>query len=159
MITVLSSPKNITQVQKNNPTNNKNLWLLWLLVLVVVLFIQLSTAGVLPDIQKDEVQITDYGRLTLNPKSDWSATWLLGTNKPLFIWSYLGPLIAELGYRWGDGLGTSERITSILGGLAAATIAFGWLLSRRVPRFAALLLSTAFFVRPSIYTYSTARKS
>jgi len=147
MIDALLSKSQVITVDKVT-FYGKRLWVLWALIIGITLVVQLSTVNVLPAIQKDEVQITDYGRLALNPESDWSATWLLANNKPLYIWSYVGPLIAETGYRLGDGSGTSTRIASLIGGLFAATMAFGWLLSRKVSPYFALLLSTAFLLDP-----------
>ena len=147
MIDALLSKSQVITVDKVT-FYGKRLWVLWALIIGITLVVQLSTVNVLPAIQKDEVQITDYGRLALNPESDWSATWLLANNKPLHIWSYVGPLIAETAYRLGDGSGTSTRIASLIGGLFAATMALGWLLSRKVSPYFALLLSIAFSLDP-----------
>src|SRR4026208_751950 len=98
MIYTLPSKKHVITPDKIS-FYEKRLWGFWLLIIAITFIIQLSAVNVLPAIQKDEVQITDYGRLALNPESDWSATWLLANNKPLHIWSYVGPLIAETAYR------------------------------------------------------------
>ncbi|WP_162052630.1 hypothetical protein [Pontibacter pamirensis] len=126
----------------------KVIWLLWVLILTVALVIQLITLDVLPHLQQDEAQITDYGRLALNPTSDWSVTWRLGEGKPLLLWSYLGPLIAEISYQIGGTNGLGPRLASLIGGMIAATIAFGWLLARRVPIYVAFCLSLAFMLDP-----------
>jgi len=147
MIYTLPSKKHVVTLDKIS-YDRKRLWTLWVLIIAITFIVQLYTVNVLPSIQKDEVQITDYGRLALNPESDWSATWLLANNKPLHIWSYVGPLIAETAYRLGDGSGTSTRIASLIGGFFAATMALGWLLSRKVSPYFALLLSTAFLLDP-----------
>lgn len=120
----------------------------WLATLVIVFLVQAWTLGVLPHMQQDEAQITDYGRLALQPHSDWSVTWLTARDKPLLLWTYLGPLIAEIGYQLGGGAGLGPRIASLLGGLFAATMAIGWLFSRRVPPLAAWCLGVAFLLDP-----------
>jgi hypothetical protein len=126
----------------------RNPWLMWVCVMVLTFIIQLSTIDVLPSIQQDEVQITDYGRLVLDPKSDWSVTWRVAEGKPLLLWSYLGPLIAEISFQIGGVHGIGPRIASLIGGLAAATMVFGWLLARKLPIYAALGLSLAFLLDP-----------
>ena len=88
MIYTLPSKNQVVTLDKTG-SNRKKLWGLWSLIIAITFHVQLSTVNVLPAIQKDEVQITDYGRLAFNPESDWSATWLLANNKPLYIWSYV----------------------------------------------------------------------
>lgn len=124
------------------------IWLWWFLVLLLILFLQLMTLDVLPHIQQDEVQITDYGRLALNPLSEWSVTWLVEEGKPLFLWSYVGPLIAELSFQIGGTSGLGPRIASLTGGIFAASMVFGWLISRKVPVYAAFGLGIAFLLDP-----------
>jgi hypothetical protein len=120
----------------------------WLLILLMAFLLQSLTISYLPSIGQDEVQITDYGRLSLYPSSNWSMTWMIGDEKPLLLWSYLGPLISEIAFHIGGPSGTSTRIASLIGGLVAASMTLGWLLSRRIPKFVAMGLSVAFLLDP-----------
>src|SRR5688572_18491007 len=95
----------------------------WLLILFLAFLLQSLTISYLPSIGQDEVQITDYGRLSVYPSSNWSMTWMIGDEKPLLLWSYLGPLISEVAFHIGGPSGTSTRIASLIGGLAAASMA------------------------------------
>lgn len=123
-------------------------WWHWLFTIVLVFPIQLLTLDVLPHLQQDEAQITDYGRLALNPNSDWSVTWLISEEKPLLLWSYLGPLTAEISSHFSGSSGLGPRISSIIGGLLASSMLLGWLLARGVPVFASFWLSIAFLLDP-----------
>lgn len=125
----------------------------WIVISVCAFLLQSLTISFLPGIGQDEVQITDYGRLAINPYSDWSMTWMMAEEKPLLLWSYLGPLIAELSFHIGGPSGIGPRIASLLGGLLSATMILGWLLSRQVPRLVALCLSVAFLLDP-LFTLS-----
>ena len=134
-------------MQKIYPTTRYG-WKMWFTVLAVVFAIQLLTIDVLPHLQQDEAQITDYGRLALDPQSDWSITWWMAEGKPLLLWSYLGPLIAEISFQFAGASGLGPRIASLLGGMVAATMVLGWLISRRVPVYAAFGLSVVFLLDP-----------
>lgn len=134
--------------EQNKNVSSPIIWYLWLFVSVLVFLIQSYTIDILPSILQDEAQITDYGRLAFDPKSDWSATWLLGENKPLLMWSYLGPYIAEVAYQIFGNHGIGPRIAALIGGLLAGTMAMGWLLARKVPTYVAFILSLAFLLDP-----------
>ena len=123
-------------------------WWAWIIILAVTFLIQVSTIDVMPSLQKDEIQIADYGRLTLDPSSDWSVNWLVAEGKPILLWSYLGPLLSETSYQLFGSSGLGPRIVALLGGLLAATMALGWLLARRVPLYAAFCLAFAFLLDP-----------
>src|SRR4051812_23086235 len=116
-------------------------WWAWIIILAVTFLIQVSTIDVMPSLQKDEIQIADYGRLTLDPSSDWSVNWLVAEGKPILLWSYLGPLLSETSYQLFGNSGLGPRIVALLGGLLAATMALGWLMARRVPLYAAFGLA------------------
>lgn len=121
---------------------------IWFLLVVIVFLIQLLTLDVLPQLQQDEVQITEYGRLALDPLSEWSVTWLISEEKPLLLWSYLGPLISELSFQVGGASGMGPRIASLLGGMFAGTMMFFWLRTRKTPDLIALGLGLAFLLDP-----------
>ncbi|MGV3502908.1 MAG: hypothetical protein ACO1O1_04325 [Adhaeribacter sp.] len=128
--------------------SGRRLWGQWVLAASIALGIQLLTLDVLPHLQQDEAQITDYGRLALDPHSDWSVTWWTAEGKPLVLWSYLGPVMAEVSYQLGGASGLGPRLASLIGGFWAATMALGWLLARRVPPYAAFGLSLALLLDP-----------
>ena len=130
-------------------------WLVWLWSITLVLSIipQSLTIDVLPSLQQDDALITDYGRLTLNPTSEWSVTWMVAQHKPLLIWTYIGPLLAEISYQLGGHTGVGPRIMALIGGAFAATMALGWLIRRRVPVYAAFAIAVAFLLDP-LFTYS-----
>lgn len=138
----------LTSLYKNLESTSQYIWWLWLLTILIVFFVQLITLDDLLLIYQDQVQIIDYGRLTLNPNSDWSLAWRIEEGKPILLWSYIGPLIAEMSFNFGGPLVIGSRIASLIGGMAAATMAFGWLKSRRVPDYAAFGLSLAFLIDP-----------
>lgn len=128
------------------------LWAWFLLVLTAVA-VQALTVDILPSVQQDDALVTDYGRLTLEPASDWGVTWLVAHNKPLLLWTYVGPLLAEISFRLGGPSGTGTRIMALIGGAAAAGMALLWLRSRKIPLFAAMGLATALLLDP-LFTYS-----
>lgn len=145
-----------------NPINSKEhagvvgiklIFFIWCIIALSICLIEASTLDVLPSLMQDEAQITDYGRLALDPLSRWSVTWWVAGDKPLLLWSYLGPLFAEVGYQLGGASGVGPRIVALIGGLVAATIAFGWLLQRKVSPVFAALLSLAFLLDP-LFTLS-----
>ncbi|MCF4102166.1 hypothetical protein L1I30_10845 [Gillisia sp. M10.2A] len=127
---------------------DRKYWWIWFAVCIIALCIQLLTLDVLPHLQQDEAQITDYGRLALNPTSDWAITWWMREGKPLLLWSYLGPLLAEVSYQVTGASGLGPRIAGLLGGMFAGTMCLGWLLSKRVQGFAAFGLSLALMLDP-----------
>lgn len=125
----------------------------WSVIVLIAVAIQALTVDILPSLQQDDALITDYGRLTLDPASDWGVTWLVAHNKPLLLWTYIGPLIAEVSYQLGGPSGTGTRIMALIGGAVAATIALLWLRSRNIPVFAAMGLAAALLLDP-LFTYS-----
>ncbi|WP_018614292.1 hypothetical protein [Segetibacter koreensis] len=138
------------KIRRNLIWKNLNIrfWLFSILILAVIFLIESSTIDVMPSLQKDEIQITDYGRLTLNPLSDWSVNWLVPEGKPILLWSYLGPLLSELSYQIFGNSGLGPRIAALLGGLVAAIMSLKWLSARQVPLYAACCLSLAFLLDP-----------
>ena len=133
--------------------NAKKVWYIWIIFAIGMCLIEASTLDVLPSLMQDEAQITDYGRLALDPLSRWSVTWWVSGDKPLLLWSYLGPLFAEFGYQIGGPSGVGPRIMALIGGLTAAIMALGWLLERKVPTVIAGLLALAFLLDP-LFTLS-----
>jgi len=133
--------------------NVKKLWYIWVIFAIAMCLVQASTIGILPSLMQDEAQITDYGRLALDPLSKWSVTWWVAGEKPLLLWSYLGPLFAELGFQIGGASGVGARMMALFGGLLASIMALGWLLERKVPAVIAGLLAVVFLLDP-LFTLS-----
>ncbi len=131
----------------------RGFWLIWIAIALTMFLIQATTIDVVPSLMQDEAQITDYGRLALDPSSPWSVTWWVAADKPLLLWSYIGPVLAELGYQLGgpDGLGT--RIIALFGGVVASTMTLGWLLKRNTPALVSGGLALAFLLDP-LFTLS-----
>jgi hypothetical protein len=155
MFSILLSSNQPTAVRyaQEKVLSNKWLWYIWLIFAAGMFILEASTIDVLPSLMQDEAQITDYGRLVLDPVSSWSVTWSVAADKPLHLWSYLGPLFAEFGYQIGGPSGVGPRFIALLGGLTAAIMALGWLLARKVPSLIAGLLSLAFLLDP-LFTLS-----
>lgn len=140
--------------ENNNHLASKNLiWYSWFVFAIGIFLLQASTLSLLPTLMQDEAQITDYGRLALDPSSNWSVTWWVAAEKPLFLWSYLGPVLAEFGFQLGGPSGVGPRVMALFGGVIAASMAFGWLLQRKVPSTIAGLLAAAFLLDP-LFTLS-----
>jgi 4-amino-4-deoxy-L-arabinose transferase-like glycosyltransferase len=139
--------------EHDNVNGTRHFFLIWCIIAIILCLIEASTLDVLPSLMQDEAQITDYGRLALDPLSRWSVTWWVAGDKPLLLWSYLGPLIAELGYQLGGLSGVGTRIAALIGGLVASAVAFSWLIQRKVPQMFAGLLSLAFLLDP-LFTLS-----
>jgi hypothetical protein len=138
---------------RNKMPGTKSILILWSIIAVSMFLLQASTLDVLPSLMQDEAQITDYGRLALDPLSKWSVTWWVAGDKPLLLWSYLGPVFAELGYQIGGSSGVGPRMVALFGGFTAAVMALGWLMQRKVPVAVAGLLSMAFLLDP-LFTLS-----
>jgi hypothetical protein len=143
----------ISHKYEDKASITKLIFLTWFILAVILCLVEASTLDVLPSLMQDEAQITDYGRLTLDPLSRWSVTWWVAGEKPLLLWSYLGPVFAELGYQFGGTSGVGPRIVALIGGFAAATVALAWLIQRKVPAAFAGLLSLAFLLDP-LFTLS-----
>lgn len=139
--------------EENKGLAIRSVWIIWAVFAICMLLLQASTVDVLPSLMQDEAQITDYGRLALDPLSRWSVTWWVAGDKPLLLWSYIGPVLAELGYQIGGTAGVGPRVVALVGGLVAATVAFAWLMGRKVPPMIAGLLATAFLLDP-LFTLS-----
>jgi hypothetical protein len=132
----------------NTMLGKKNyIWTIWTLVISIIFFIHLITLTISPTIWQDEVQIIDYGRVFLNPNTDWSVSWLTQSDSPSYSLSYLGCLLQETVYRLTHSP-FGPRLASLVGAILAATISLGWLLSRKTPKLIAFLTSLVFFIDP-----------
>ncbi|BAY66038.1 hypothetical protein NIES22_61510 [Calothrix brevissima NIES-22] len=137
---------------------NYQLWLAWSIALFIVFIVHLSTITISPPAWNDEVQIIEYGRLTLEPHTDWSINWSVAAQRPVFLYSYLGVTLQELAFRASNLSIFGPRLTSVIGGMIAATALLVWLLSRKTPKAISWLLALTFLLEPMfVQSYRGAR--
>lgn len=135
-----------------------NIWLTWLLIASIVFLIHCLTLTISPIVYPDEAMIIEYGRITLEPNTDWSILWSMKKDGPLFMPFYLGTTLQELAFRFSNFSMIGPRLSSLVGGLTAATTALGWLLSCKTPKHIGLLLSTIFLLDPLfVFSYRSGR--
>ena len=115
---------------------------------MTVCCIHLITLEIDPLTYQDEVQIVDYGRVILNPSSDWALTWYVQGDHPVIPFSYLGKLMQEVAFRITAPSGLGPRYLAMIGAVLAATCALGWLIVRNTPPIIALVLAFVFLVDP-----------
>ncbi len=89
-------------------------WDLWLFTVFGVALINIATLTLTPTIGEDEVRIVDFGRVVLEPDTDWALTWELDEDRPLLWIGYLGPVIHELAFRWSGGSIIGPRLAALL---------------------------------------------
>ncbi len=136
----------------------RKLWILWSLLVIGVVLVHWLTLSISPTIWQDEVQIVEAGRLLFEPHSNWSADWWVTAHRPMFFWYYLGPAAQELALKITSPSPDGPRLSSILGGVMAATTLVGWLLSHKTPRIASLVLGLIFLLDPLfVQSYRGAR--
>ncbi|WP_146173515.1 hypothetical protein [Pontibacter mucosus] len=128
----------------------------WLFAIAIVSFIIASTLEYAPFLFVDELMNVDLGRVILNPETDWSIAWMTETGTPVFLLSYIGPVLQEVSYKLLGELG--PRYSALLGALAAATVMVGWLRVRGVTKVIAFALGLAFLLDPLfVQAYTTGR--
>src|SRR5262245_49920557 len=111
------------------------LWKCWAIVLGVIGFIHVLTLDLSPPLWMDEAQIIEHGRLLpFDSDSAWSMNWWSAANRPILLWSYLGPALQETAFRMTRPLSTAPRLASLAGAMAAATVLLGWLLAMKTDR-------------------------
>ncbi|WP_089321187.1 hypothetical protein [Pontibacter ummariensis] len=131
-------------------------WWVWLVAIAIVVFVILATLEFAPFLFMDELMNVDLGRTILNPKTSWSVAWMTEENKPVYLLTYLGPVLQELSYQVAGELG--PRVSALIGAVAAATALVGWLLARGTAKIAALALGIAFILDPLfVQAYTTGR--
>jgi hypothetical protein len=138
-----------------NPTGNSSpefggRWLagFWLLLLFVFLAVTLPNLTLWPTLFQDEMQIIDYGRVFLDPSTDWSMGWLVHESAPMTSMAYVGMTLQELAYLLGSPSHFGARYSSLLGAVLASSLLLGWLRARKTPIPFALLLALAFLLNP-----------
>ena len=114
----------------NTKLSGRGLWVCWLIVLIAVYLIHLLTFKISPPLWLDEAQIIEHGRLIpFEPHSEWSMNWWYTANRPILLWSYLGPALQEMAFRVTSPLPSGPRMVSLFGAMIAATASVGWLLT------------------------------
>jgi hypothetical protein len=127
--------------------SGRGFWVSWLLVLSTVCLIHSFTFNISPPLWADEAQIIEHGRLIpFEPHSEWSMNWSSAANRPILLWSYLGPALQEAAFRITMPLPFGPRIASLFGAIIAATASIGWLLSMKTYRPIALILGLVFLL-------------
>ena len=131
----------------NPKLSGRGILLSWILVLSTVGLIHSFTFIISPTLWRDEAQIIEHGRLIrFDPHSEWSMNWSSAANRPLLMWSYLGPALQETAFRITTPLPFGPRIASVLGAMIAATASLGWLLAMKTFRPIALILGLVFLL-------------
>jgi hypothetical protein len=126
---------------------SRNQMLVWMAALLLSGIWQFSTLTLTPTGWQDEAQITEMGRVLLNPGTGWSAVWLPRENHPLRVFPYLGALLNESAFRVAPGY-AGPRTLALLGGVIASALCLAWLRSRSTQPIMAILLSLALFLDP-----------
>lgn len=125
-------------------------------MLVLVFTALFSSIDFAPILFQDELMNVDLGRSILNANTDWSIAWMANESQPVFLLSYIGPVLQELAYQFIGELG--PRISGLLGAFAAATAMVGWLLSKGISYKVAFILGIVFLLDPLfVHAYTTAR--
>ena len=124
-------------------------WRCWVAFLVLTMIGFLPSLGSSPLIWQDEVQIVDYGRVMLEPNTDWAVTWMAHKQKPLKPICYVGCVAAELSYRTtGSALGT--RFFCVCGGFLFGTAVLWLMLLQGSPPAISLLFSGWMVLDPGL---------
>src|SRR5262249_12484560 len=102
-------------------------WVSWLIMVTTVCVIHSLTINTSPPLWVDEAQIIEHGRLIpFDPHSEWSMNWSAAANRPILLWSYLGPALQETAFRITRPLSIGPRLASLFGAMIAATTSVGW---------------------------------
>jgi hypothetical protein len=120
-------------------------WTLWWILLVCVGLFHLLTLTISPTVWMDEVFTVEFGRMTLEPNTTWSIMW---AGRPLLLFNYLGSTIQEIAFQLGHQSVMGPRLSSLIGGLLAATALFGYLLARQIPKTISFLLAFILLLEP-----------
>jgi hypothetical protein len=143
---------------RNQVKLTTRIWQIWLVICLAACLVQSITLTHDPRIQQDEVQIVDMGRSVLDPSTDWGITWNVKYEIPISPVYYLGPALQELAFRATRPSNFGPRFLSVIAAALAATCLLGWLMVRKTPEVAALVLASAFLLDPEFsVTYRDAR--
>lgn len=125
----------------------KRLWTVWAILTLAVTTWQAATLTITPTGWQDEAQLTEIGRLVLEPHSTWSIEWLPQRNAPLHAFTYVAGLAQELAFRIHPGY-AAVRAFDLVGAMAASAACLWWLLARGSPPALSLAFSLIFFLDP-----------
>ncbi|MCP2045744.1 hypothetical protein [Pontibacter sp. HSC-36F09] len=132
------------------------IWGIWWLVLVLVFTVFFASIDFAPILFQDEVMNVDLGRTILNADTDWSIAWMANENRPVFLLSYVGPVLQEFAYLSIGEVG--PRVSGLVGAFVAATAIVGWLLARGLSYKVSFILGIVFLLDPLfVQAYTTAR--
>ena len=87
----------------------------------------------------DEITIAEYGRLFLDPRTDWSILWQ--GDHPITPWYYIGGTLQELATRAMSPSCSGTRLGALVGAVLSASALVAWLLRRGTLPATAFLLS------------------
>lgn len=137
---------------------NRRFWTIWSLILLVVFIIHSLTLTISPIVYPDEAYIIEYGRIVLEPHTQWSTIWSIKEGKPFFPLFYLGAILQELALRLSNFSMVGPRLACLIGGLFAATTSVGWFLSRKNSKIFAFVLGIIFLLDPIfVFSYRSGR--
>src|SRR4029453_13430310 len=156
--TQAATPESGSRLSKDDRSKYK-LWKCWLMVFAFIGLITLLTLGIFPPLWNYEAQIIEHGRLLpFHSDHTWSMNWWSAANRPILLWSYLGPALQETAFRVTRPLSTGPRLASLVGAMAAATVLLGWLLAMKTDRRVTFMLGLIFLVDPMfVQNYRGAR--
>ena len=137
---------------------NSRFWTIWSLLLLVVFIIHSLTLTISPIVYPDEAYIIEYGRIVLEPHTQWSTIWSIKSGKPFFPLFYVGAILQELALRLTNFSMIGPRLACLIGGLFAATTSVGWFLSRKNSKIFAFVLGIIFLLDPIfVFSYRSGR--
>jgi hypothetical protein len=102
----------------------------------------------------DEIHIAEYGRLFLDPHSDWSLFWQ--GDHGITPWYFIGGLFEEFALRATSPSCAGSRLLGLLGSVLASGALVAWLWRRGTLPAAALLLGWLFLFNPIVMPAYTA---
>ncbi len=129
-------------------TGGRSVWNVWVVAMLAIVGIHLSTLTKSPTIWQDEIQIVDFGRVSLaGADQSWSANWS-ARGLPEKPFCYIGCAMQELSYRAVGGSLAGPRGAALLGAILASGAMLGWLRARGLDGRIALACSLLFLLDP-----------
>jgi hypothetical protein len=119
---------------------------LWVIAAILTIAACLPTLTLAPAVFTDEIHIAEYGRLFLDPGTNWSIFWQ--GDHAITPWYYLGGMVQELATRAMAPSCSGTRLSGLLGALFASGTLTAWMLRRGTLPAAAFLLSLLFLFEP-----------
>ncbi|MDB6138385.1 MAG: hypothetical protein JWO94_1457 [Verrucomicrobiaceae bacterium] len=132
-------------------------WLCWTGFLAFFIALLFPSIGTSPVVWEDEVQFVDWGRVMLNPHTDWAVTWSTHDHQPLRPISYLGCMGEDLAFE-GTGTVVGSRLFCIAGGLLMGSLVFAFMRGRGRPSLVDGLFAALIVLDPGLFqSYSAGR--